>query len=52
MKHTDNSDVLKLALLHDIGKALTHEIVGPHAEIGAELVSNYEIDPKIVTTIR
>jgi ribonuclease Y len=38
--------------LHDIGKALTHEIDGPHAEIGAELVSKYEIDPKIVTTIR
>ena len=38
--------------LHDIGKAMTHEIEGPHAEIGAELVSKYEIDPKIVTTIR
>tara|TARA_E500000331_G_scaffold74602_1_gene69673 strand:+ start:606 stop:2135 length:1530 start_codon:yes stop_codon:yes gene_type:complete len=38
--------------LHDIGKALTHEVDGPHAEIGAELVSKYEIDPKIITTIR
>ena len=38
--------------LHDIGKALTHEIEGPHAEIGANIVSKYEIDPKIVTTIR
>ncbi len=38
--------------LHDIGKAMTHEIEGPHAEIGAELVSKYEIDPRIVTTIR
>jgi ribonuclease Y len=24
-------------LLHDVGKALTHEIPGPHAEIGADL---------------
>ena len=24
-------------LLHDVGKALTHEISGPHAEIGADL---------------
>ena len=24
-------------LLHDVGKALTHEIAGPHAEIGADL---------------
>ena len=38
--------------LHDIGKAMTHEIEGPHAEIGAQLASKYEIDPKIVTTIR
>ena len=38
--------------LHDIGKAMTHEIEGPHAEIGAQLASKYEIDSKIVTTIR
>jgi len=34
------------ALLHDIGKALTHEIEGPHAEIGAEMATKYQIsDP-------
>tara|TARA_B100000941_G_scaffold288822_1_gene266503 strand:+ start:745 stop:2253 length:1509 start_codon:yes stop_codon:yes gene_type:complete len=38
--------------LHDIGKAMTHEIEGPHAVIGAQLASKYEIDSKIVTTIR
>lgn len=38
--------------LHDIGKALTHEVDGPHAEIGADLVNKYEMDPKIVTVIR
>lgn len=33
-------------LLHDIGKALTHEVEGPHAEIGAEVASRYGIpDP-------
>ncbi len=31
------------ALLHDIGKAMTHEIEGPHAEIGAEMASRYGI---------
>ena len=30
-------------LLHDIGKALTHEVSGPHAEIGAELAERYGI---------
>ena len=38
--------------LQDIGKAMTHEMEGPHAEIGAQLASKYEIDSKIVTTIR
>ncbi len=31
-------------LLHDIGKALTHEVPGPHAEIGAELSAKYGIN--------
>ena len=30
-------------LLHDIGKALTHEVEGPHAEIGAEIAHKYGI---------
>ena len=30
-------------LLHDIGKALTHEVSGPHAEIGAELAKKHGI---------
>ena len=38
--------------LHDIGKSLTHEVDGPHAEIGADLTMKYEIDPKITTVIR
>jgi ribonuclease Y len=33
-------------LLHDIGKALTHEVDGPHAEIGGEVARRYGIsDP-------
>ena len=38
--------------LHDIGKAFTHEVEGPHAEIGADFIKKYEMDPKIVTAIR
>ena len=39
-------------LLHDIGKALTHEIEGPHAEIGADVASKNNIPPDICATIR
>jgi ribonuclease Y len=31
----------RAALLHDIGKAVTHEIEGPHALVGAELARRY-----------
>ncbi|MEK7814832.1 MAG: ribonuclease Y [Chloroflexota bacterium] len=40
-----NVQVCKLGgLLHDIGKALTHEVSGPHAEIGAELAKKYNVN--------
>jgi ribonuclease Y len=35
------------ALLHDIGKALTHEIEGPHAEIGAEMAAKFRISEPV-----
>lgn len=38
--------------LHDLGKALTHEIEGPHAEIGADIAERNNLPPKIVTAIR
>lgn len=33
--------VKRAAFLHDIGKALTHEVEGPHALIGAELLRKH-----------
>ena len=30
-------------LLHDIGKAVTHEVSGPHAEIGADIANRHGI---------
>ena len=47
-----NIDITKKAgLLHDIGKALTHEVHGPHAEIGAEIGRKYHIRPEVVKAI-
>jgi ribonuclease Y len=39
------------ALLHDIGKAIDHEMEGPHALIGAEIAKRHGINPKIVNCI-
>ena len=39
-------------LLHDIGKALTHEIQGPHAEIGYDLTRNNGVAAPICNCVR
>ena len=38
-------------LLHDIGKAVDHEVEGPHAIIGAEIAKRLGRSPKIVHAI-
>jgi ribonuclease Y len=38
-------------LLHDIGKALTHEVEGPHAEIGAEVATKNKVPKAVVAAI-
>lgn len=39
------------ALLHDIGKAVSHEEEGPHAMLGAEIAKRYGESEKIVNAI-
>ncbi|MFH1560737.1 MAG: ribonuclease Y [Chloroflexota bacterium] len=47
-----NVEVAKVAgLLHDIGKAMSHETEGPHAEIGAEVAHKYGIPAEIEQAI-
>lgn len=41
----------RAALLHDIGKALTHEVEGSHAIIGADIARKYGESAKIVNAI-
>jgi len=38
-------------LLHDIGKAVDHEVEGPHAAIGAQIAQKHELPFKIVNCI-
>ncbi|WP_261574850.1 ribonuclease Y [Frankia gtarii] len=41
----------RAALLHDLGKALTHEVEGSHALIGADMARRYGEDEEVVHAI-
>ena len=38
-------------LLHDMGKAVDHEVEGPHAQIGAQIAERHNLSPKVVNAI-
>ena len=49
-----NADVAiakKAALLHDIGKAVSHEVEGSHVEIGKKILEKFKIDQKIIDAV-
>jgi len=47
-----NVKVAKMGgLLHDIGKAVSHEIEGPHAIVGAEIARRYNVPEVVVNAI-
>ena len=41
----------RAGLLHDIGKAIDHELEGSHAEVGAQMARKYGESPKICQAI-
>ncbi len=47
----DQKEARRAGLLHDIGKAVDHELEGPHATIGAELARRYGESEAIVHAI-
>ena len=47
----DPTIVKRGAFLHDIGKAVTHEVEGSHAIIGAEIARRMKEDPEVVHCI-
>lgn len=40
------------ALVHDIGKALDHEVQGTHIDIGIRILQKFGADPRIVTAMK
>lgn len=47
-----NVDISKRGgLLHDVGKGIDHEVEGPHATIGADLVKQWEKSPEVVQAV-
>ena len=49
--HADVVVARTAGLLHDIGKAVSHEVEGPHALIGMDVVKRYVKSPKIVSAV-
>ncbi len=40
------------ALLHDIGKTVSHEVQGTHVEIGIRILQKYNVDEKVILAMR
>jgi len=47
----DEAKARRAGLLHDIGKAVSHEVEGSHALIGMEYAKKYREDPDVVHAI-
>ena len=42
----------KAALLHDIGKAIDHEVQGTHVEIGIRILEKFGIDKRVIDAMK
>lgn len=40
------------ALLHDIGKTVSHEVQGTHVDIGIRILQKYNVDEKVILAMR
>ncbi len=40
------------ALLHDIGKAVSHEVQGTHVEIGIRILQKFNVDEQVILAMR
>ena len=47
----DTKLAARAGLLHDIGKALDHDMEGTHVEIGVDILKKYKEDPKVINAV-
>lgn len=48
----DEMEAREIGLLHDIGKAVSHEVEGNHAFAGAEILARLGRSPRVVAAVR
>ncbi len=48
----DKEIAKKAGLLHDIGKAVDHEIEGNHLELGRKILQKYKIDERVIKAMQ
>ena len=42
----------KAGLLHDIGKALDHQVEGSHTDIGIKILEKFGVEPEVITAMK
>ena len=47
----DTKLAARAGLLHDIGKALDHDVEGTHVQIGVDILKKYKEDPKVINAV-